>query len=82
MIDEFSLRPGVPRQTSSCFFGVLRVESFPGSPLTVQLVVDDGEERQYALEVGDTFPVCGELWVVDRVEGEVDAWQVCLRKVG
>lgn len=59
---------------------MIHVDARPGYPLTVRLGVDDGEERQYTLEPGDTFPVHDETWVLDRVDDPSGNWRVVIRK--
>ncbi|MGW7345615.1 DUF6406 domain-containing protein [Streptomyces sp. NPDC054854] len=81
MTTEIFVFRGVPTPTALAFFGVICVESRPGFPLTVRLVVDDGEERKYTLEPDDTFSVRGEPWKLDHVDDPAGDWQVCFRKV-
>ncbi|MES9511795.1 DUF6406 domain-containing protein [Streptomyces sp. NPDC000609] len=81
MLAEVVISRGSPRQTAIAFFGVINVDARPGHPLTVRLVVEDGEERRYTLEPGDTFPVRDEHWELDRVENPADDWSVFIRKV-
>ncbi|WP_331766240.1 DUF6406 domain-containing protein [Embleya sp. NBC_00896] len=81
MTVEIIISRGRPTQTDIAFFGVIDVDARPGHPLTVRLVVEDGEERRYTLEPGDTFRVRDELWALDRVEDPDDDWLVFIRKV-
>ncbi|MFD0691550.1 DUF6406 domain-containing protein [Actinomadura fibrosa] len=51
--------------------------------LKVQLLVAaDGEENYYDLHEGDTFPVAGAPWKLDRILTHDDVrWTVLLEKV-
>ncbi|MEU8772325.1 DUF6406 domain-containing protein [Streptomyces sp. NPDC048606] len=81
MPTEIKIGPGVLTDSPLGAFGVIDVDARPGLPLTVRLGVDDGEERRYTLSLGDTFPVRGELWRLDRVEDPDGDYRVYLRKV-
>ncbi|MCX5193625.1 hypothetical protein OOK31_06920 [Streptomyces sp. NBC_00249] len=81
MTDKIALRKGILRRTGIGEFGVIRVDARPGHPVTVRLLVAvDEEEAKYTLQIGDSFPVQGELWVLDGVDDPAGAWLVRLRK--
>ncbi|MER7733127.1 DUF6406 domain-containing protein [Streptomyces erythrochromogenes] len=81
MTTEIIISRDAPTRNALGFFGVIDVDSRPEHPLTVRLVVEDGEERRYTLEPGDTFPVRNEMWALDRVEEAHDDWRVFIRRV-
>jgi len=84
MINEIRLRHGVPERVDGARFAVIHVYAPEGAPLSVSLVVVAGEEQDYELGIGETFPVRNETWMLDCVENLHSGgnWRVVLRKAG
>lgn len=82
MISEIKLRHAVPFALGDVTFIAGHVHAPEGVPLSFSLfVVADGEHK-YTLGIGDTFPVRGETWALDRVENLPDSGRwVVLTKV-
>ncbi|MFJ2593417.1 DUF6406 domain-containing protein [Streptomyces erythrochromogenes] len=81
MASEIMLRHAIPVALAGVTFVAIHVHAPAGLPPTVSLGVVTDEEKDYDLRVGETFPVRGETWVVDRVEDQSSpGYRVFIRK--
>lgn len=81
-LSEVRLRLAIPESRDDIRFVLRDVYAPDGGPLAVFLTVAAGGVKRYALEVGGTFSVREDTWVVDRVVDVMnDDVQVVLRRV-
>ncbi|MEV5704681.1 DUF6406 domain-containing protein [Actinoallomurus sp. NPDC052274] len=81
-LNEIILWDGILANEDIGSFGVIHVDARDDHPLVVRLGVVDDEEHRYSLRLGDTFPVRGQTWKLDRVENPRSPdWTVVLTRV-
>ncbi|MFF7357704.1 DUF6406 domain-containing protein [Streptomyces filipinensis] len=83
MTSTVVLRPNVPGRTANANLAVQHVYAPGDGTVTVYLVVAAAIEQTITLEIGDTFPIGEETWMLDRVDGLGTGgnWRVILNKV-
>ena len=81
MINKVWLRHAIPERRNGVRYILRHVYAPDEGPITVSLTVVADEEKKYVLEVGGTFSVRDETWVVDRVDPMSNDVRVVLRLV-
>ncbi|MFI7295453.1 DUF6406 domain-containing protein [Streptomyces sp. NPDC050121] len=81
LLYEVRLRLAIPERRNEVRYVLRHVYAPDGGPITVYLTVAADEVKKHVLEVGGTFSVRDETWVVDRVDVMSDDARVVLRRV-
>lgn len=81
MIDKVRLRHAIPERRKDVRYILRHIYAPDEGPVTVSLTVVADEEKEYVLEVGGTFSVRDETWVVDQVDPMSNDVRVVLRLV-
>ncbi|MET7700993.1 DUF6406 domain-containing protein [Streptomyces sp. NPDC005485] len=82
MIKVLMLGHGVAGRVADARFITVQLHTPEGAPPVLTLCVVTDQERDYDLHVGETFPVLGDTWRLDRIDGiDTEDWQAILRKV-
>jgi hypothetical protein len=80
--DEIVVWHGVQVNRKLGSFSAYNAAVLPDGSTEVYLAITAGDEYEYTLHLGDTFPVRDEIWKLHHVEnpGQRD-WLVVLRRV-
>jgi hypothetical protein len=81
-VNEILVWHGIQANEDIGSFSAYNAAVLPDGSTEVYLAVTAGDEYEYTLHPGDTFPVRDQTWKLDHVEnpGQPD-WLVVLRRV-